>query len=240
MLNKIKHKIKEFENRIDINYQFNHDQIALTQLLKMFDNNIFFPITTWSISPKEVLHICNDIIINNRENIIEFGTGFSTICIAQLLKINNLNVNFYSIESSEEWADKVLINLKKLNLDKYVKIIVSPIDTVTTEFAIHNQTKWYDVDVLNLKLKDIKEIDLIIVDGPYGGITPFARYSAVPYLKEKIHDNFTVFLDDFSRNTEREIGNVWAKILNGNLTDHKRYACINSTSSFGAKPYGNR
>ena len=240
MIAKIKNKIKEFENRIDINYQFNHDQLAITQLLKMFDNNVFLPLTTWSICPKEVLHICNDIIINNRKNIIEFGSGFSTLCIAQLLKINNIKANFISVENNEEWVDSINTILKQLDLNDYVKIVLAPIADVDIKLAKEGQKKWYDNKVLDESLVTLGLIDLIIVDGPYGGLTPYARYSAVPYLKEKMSDNFSIFLDDSRRKMEKEILNDWEKILKGNLSDFKRYACISSNSSFGSVPYGNR
>ena len=98
MINKIKNKIvtiiRNLESKAELNYNYSQDQMAYNQLLKMFDNNVFIPITNWSISPNEVLHICNDIVINKKTNIIEFGSGFSTICIAQLLKINNIEANF--------------------------------------------------------------------------------------------------------------------------------------------------
>src|ERR1041384_8054779 len=112
-MDKKKNKIKVTEARIAPSHQLQEDNMAMSQLLKMFSHNLFLPITSWSISPKEVLHICNDIAINNRKQIVEFGSGFSTICIAQLLKINGKPVDFVSIENNAEWASELKLILKR-------------------------------------------------------------------------------------------------------------------------------
>lgn len=240
MINKIINKIREFEQRIDMNYQFSHDQIAMHHLLKMFDNKVFFPLTTWSICPKEVLHICNDIIINDRKNIVEFGSGFSTLCIAQLLKINNIKAIFISVENNENWVNKITETLRLLELNDYVKFIIAPIEDINPKLAKKNQTKWYSTNVLDKELMNIDLIDLVVVDGPNGKLTPYSRYTAIPYLREKLSPNYAVFLDDSKRKMEKEIILEWNVILNGKLSDFKRYACINSNTSFVSTPYGNR
>ena len=80
--------------------------------------------------------------------------------------------------------------------------------------------------------------DLVVVDGPYGKTTPFARYSALPFLKNKLADNFAVFLDDSSRIEEREIANEWLKLLQCKSVDKQRYTYFSSNTTFDVTPFG--
>lgn len=216
-----------------------NDEMCLQQILKMFDKNFFFPLTSWSISPKEIVHICNDIVINNRKNIVEFGAGFSTVCIAQLLKINNINSKFISVESDEKWAKELNSYLEKENLQDFATVVFVPIVEVASEFLYKEQKTWYDTSLLNELLKDYTEVDLFIVDGPFGGSTKFARYSALPFLKNNLADNFAFFLDDYRRPEEKEFFQEWKKIMNFESHDLGRYVYSSKVSGFDIDPYHN-
>lgn len=245
MINKIKNKLNfitqslaSIDSKATLNQASVLDHLALTQLLKMFDDKIFIPLTSWSISPNEVLHVCNEIIINKRRNIIEFGSGFSTICIAQLLKINNINTAFFSVENDANWAEELNGILKRMELSDFVKIIVAPIANVPKEFAKANQEKWYDTEILSQALSQVETIELVLVDGPFGGTTPFARYSAVPFLKNKLTSNYAVFLDDSARESEMKIAQDWQNLLQAKSIDYKRYTYLTNNYNFDIAPYG--
>src|SRR5690554_1898626 len=88
------------------------------QISRLFPESNFIPFTTWSVSPSIILHILNDIVINKRCNIIEFGSGASTIYIARLIQTLKLDVKFFSVESNEEWLEFLNAELMRFNLDK--------------------------------------------------------------------------------------------------------------------------
>ncbi|MFI1772228.1 glycosyltransferase [Thalassobellus citreus] len=247
MTGRIKRKIREFQDRFknldkkaDLNYQLIEDEMALNQLLKMFDNNVFVPLTGWSISPKEVLHICNDIVINKRKNIIEFGSGYSTVCIAQLLKNNNLDATFFSVESNPEWAEELNNILGNMNLDNYVKIVIAPLKNVDSGISKECQDQWYSTESLSIAKVDTFKYDLVVVDGPPGFLTPYSRYSAIPFLKNNISKTFAVFLDDANRSEEKEISNDWHLILGGHIKGYNRYCYLSDNLDFDTAPFGNK
>lgn len=247
MIGRIKEKIKDIINRlkaiekkIDLNHQLIEDEMALNQLKNLFDSNVFIPLTKWSISPKEVLHICNDLVINKRTNIIEFGSGFSTLCIAQLLKNNQIKASFVTIENDIEWTNELTKILKQLNLESFVKIIVAPIIEVEKSISKTEQELWYDNNILSIELNENSNFDLVIVDGPIGSITPFARYSAIPFLKEKLSHNYAIFLDDTHRDIEFEIAHEWHKLLGGEIKGYNRYYCLTNKNNFNVSPFGNK
>ncbi|MBD3583442.1 O-methyltransferase [Flavobacterium selenitireducens] len=237
MISTILQKIKSFKTSIKSLQFRQNDDIALAQLLKMFDGGIFIPATNWSISPREVLHICNDIAINDRKNIVEFGSGFSTICIARLLQITKSEAKFTSVENNKEWAIKQNGILERMGLSHHATVVYAPIVSVAREIALDGQQKWYDTSAIDIALERHPDIDVVIVDGPFGGLTPFARYSAVPYLKSRITGQFAVFLDDSARPDEKRIVPEWSTLLNAKVKRNERYTCLTSQSSFDVTPY---
>ncbi|HEX9979485.1 MAG TPA: hypothetical protein VGB50_02845 [Flavobacterium sp.] len=239
MISKLKKRFSQIEFKIGASHQLMEDQLALTQLLKMFDDKVFFPLTAWSISPKEVLHICNDIIINDRKSIVEFGSGFSTICIANLLKIKNKHASFVSIENNQLWAAELTKILESEGLSNYVSIKVAPISDVPSKYAYEKQQKWYDHKLVDSAIDGNQNIDLVIVDGPYGRTTPYARYTAVPFLKEKLGSDYAIFLDDTARDHEKQIASEWHKLLGGQMYDHNRYTYLTNLRGFDVSPFGN-
>lgn len=228
-------KLKRLVNkqrRID-QIQFNYSQ--LNQLFT--DTSFFIPLSGWAISPSTIAHVLNEIVVNDRKSIIEFGSGASTFYIAKLLKSNKIEASFFSVESNNEWAQKIQKQLEVLELSNHVSIIHAPIKPVDKALAHGEQKVWYDVSVLNEKLKNIKVFDLILVDGPYGGLTPNVRFSAVPYLKDKLIKNSAVFLDDIHRNDEKEVLEQWKGILQYSIQKIERYAVLSSESAFFSKPF---
>lgn len=238
MIRKIKNKVRRFEQDSAGLQRLQEDQLALVQLHKMFADGVFLPLTSWSISPREVLHICNEIIINDRKGIIEFGAGFSTICIAKLLQIAGKPTRFYSVESNAQWAAELSKILERMQLSNLVRIIVAPLAKTPPEFSLAEQF-WYDTNEIAGMLHADAKFDLIIVDGPHGATCKFARYPAIPFLKDRLADEYVIFLDDSSRAEEQKIASEWQALLGANLRDYNRYAVIgNAPSGFDPAPFG--
>ena len=238
MLSKIKNKVRQNDSRLEDLHQLQEDQIALVQLYKMFPDALFLPLTTWSISPREIVHACNEIVINNRRNIVEFGAGFSTICIAQLLRLHGLQATFIIVEESAEWAAEMQKILEGLGLSSNAAIVTAPVAPVKLPIALTGQTKWYDSEALDKAFENISGIDLVIVDGPTGATSKYARYSAIPYLKEKLSPDFVIFADDTQRPDEKDMVTEWHRILQSGWSIYKRYTCLFSIQKRDATPYG--
>lgn len=242
MINRIKKKLKHFidvrirliknQQRLNEQITFNYNQIS-----QLFKEESFIPFSAWAISPSTILHVLNDITINKRKNIIEFGSGASTFFIAKLIKTLKCESTFYSIESDKNWALELKRQLKIYNLEEYVTIIYAPLVEVSEDLLFKDQKKWYDLEVLKNSLKSNTEFDLIIVDGPYGGSTPFARYSAVPFLIDNLAKNHSVFLDDINRTEEKLIASEWGKMLNCNFKYIERYAVFSTAQKFDVSPF---
>ena len=242
MIISLKGKIKNFIDRKirEIkNHQARSQQIVLDyeQISKLFPESHFIPFTTWSISPSVILHIVNDIVINKRRHVIEFGTGASTLYIARLIQTLKLDIKFYSIESDGEWLENIDKQLNLYGLQGIVSLVHAPLGNVPSDIRLNNQQLWYDTEIIARETEAINKVDLVIVDGPSGSSTPFARYSAIPFLQDRLAEKFGVFLDDSRREDEMEITKKWAGNLNVTPQSFERYTYFTNNEEFAINPF---
>lgn len=238
MIKKILNKVRSFDIALHTNIPNQlKQQKSLELLLKMFEPGFYFPVTPWTMNSTEIRHICNEIVANQRRNIVEFGSGFSTVCIAQLLKSNHLKAEFISIDNNPDWILFLKEILKNLNLENYVKFITAPIEKVPSEYGWKEQKTWFSTEILDNEFNSINRVDLIVIDGPEGSSSPFARYSAIPFLKNKLNHSYSVFLDDANRMDETEITNQWKSLLNCNSMNCDKYIYFYENAKFGTLPF---
>jgi hypothetical protein len=226
LTNKVSDLIKAFISLKK--YQDKVDDLSAYQLIQ----NIvklpgYFPVTDSSIGFHTLLTILNDIILNKRQNIIEFGSGISTLVIAKLIKEDKLGCKFYSVEDNPDWISFMKDNISKNGLEEYVLLIYAPLEK--TNLAVENNS-WYSVKALEEHIPSDVKIDLALIDGP-GAWRPeikLSRYTAVPFLINKLADNFSVYLDDANRKGEQKIINFWKKKYNldFNKINSKSSVCI--------------
>lgn len=183
------------------------DVYALSLLQPLLAGKPFLPMSGSSLRPLCLVYIVNDIVINQRRHIIEFGAGISTLLIARLLKINNIAATVTSFDHNEPWLRVLKNALKKEGLAGKVNLVHAPL--TPCEIALENNA-WYNTDVIK-KHTHGKQYDLMIVDGPpaYEPSIATSRYPALPYLAEKLAERASVYLDDASRHGEQIILEKW-------------------------------
>lgn len=212
------------------NFIYNH-------ISQLFNDSHFIPYSVWTISPSLILHVLNEIVIKKRKAVIEFGGGASTFYITKLIKTNKLETKFYTVESNEDWGSELQTQLKALELDNIVKVIYAPLVNVPGQFSFQGQKSWYDTTVLNENIDKATFFDVILVDGPAGKNTRFSRYSAVPFLKDRINSEFSIFLDDTIRKDERIIAEEWQKMLNCKSIKTNRYTNLTNVTDLETLPF---
>ncbi|RLD60936.1 MAG: hypothetical protein DRI95_14815 [Bacteroidetes bacterium] len=239
-MSKLSIKIKKLfrlYSRVERIGMYSQEQMAYQQLQRLSFNHAFLPVTVMSMSFTATLHILNEIVINEKKSIIEFGSGISTVYIAKLLKELDCNCNFYSVDTSKEWIDKMKQILEKESLLDKVIFIEAGIKDIPNSLRYKDQTKWYDIDLINKGLKNAPDFDLVIVDGPNGWTCPYARNSAIPFLKGRTTDSVTIFLDDTKRPSEKEILINWKSMLNMDVENYSRYSIMYKPGMFTAEPF---
>ncbi|WP_424494768.1 hypothetical protein [Salinimicrobium sp. GXAS 041] len=242
MIRKLKKEIKRFvDARVNLikDQQRKNQQTHFnySQLSQLFSEDSFIPFSAWAISPNTILHVLNDISINQRKGIVEFGAGASTFYIAKLLKVLEIDAVFFSVESDEKWAKEIRRHLELYQLENYVKIVYAPLEEVTADLSYKEQKIWYCKNILQEEFQSLTYIDLVLVDGPFGGSTPYARYSAIPFLQKKLPEDCSIYLDDVNRPHEEEIAKEWKLMLKSDSRYIDRYVVLSKAQKFDVTPF---
>lgn len=209
---------------------------CLQYLINLIGNNHFITNTRMTMSPVVICHILNEIIINKRKSIIEFGGGSSTLFIATLLNTYNLDAEFVCIESDKDWMQviKNWVSAKKAELK--VQFVHAPIKNQHFDTKLADSFLWYDKVILQNELMN-KKFDLVIVDGPQGSICKYSRYPAIPFLQQHLLTNYSIFLDDYNRPDEKAIYKQWCTLLGEKpINNLNRYAYISPFASLISRP----
>lgn len=160
----------------------------------------------WAAPPELALLIINTIEENNYEQVVDIGSGVSSLVAGYALQENNRSKGrVVSIDHDERFYNTTKQLIKEHKLEEIVDIRKAPL---LIQKVNNNSYSWYDTD----QLKDIKEIDLLIVDGPPGGTQKNARFLALPLLYDKLKAGSTIILDDYFREDEKHVVEQWLKI----------------------------
>ena len=155
------------------------------------------PTRSWAASPDLLLTLMHLVRKNRPKLIVELGSGISTLIMA---KASQGRVKIVSIDHSEEFAQKTRDMLKEHGV-KNVEIRVAPLKKHASG------TDWYDTALL----KNLKNIDLLIIDGPPGSKNPKARQPALKEFESKLSPKAVIVIDDVNRDGERELAEMFAK-----------------------------
>lgn len=169
----------------------------------------YIPWTDASLRPAAVRALLNETVIQDRLRVLEFGTGLSTLFLADYFKTQEPSGMVVSVEEDEKWRDTVKEYLRDLGVTpRHCKLIEAPIRPYKGSSPVAD---WYDTSVLSEKLSGM-EFDMVFVDGPVAweegreGI----RYPALPFASHYLSDDPVVFLDDAAREGEKQISQRWA------------------------------
>lgn len=186
----------------------NEKQILASEMLSQVRNSMkYLPFTDSSVSNLFLIYIINDIILNGRRSILEFGSGISTIYISKVLSDYNIDVEFFSIEEDKTWADIVVKLIEQNNISLKPNIVVAALKPSKNSL---DNLDWYDEKVIGEAVRG-KKFDMLIIDGPSAWKPGFqyARYPALPYIVKNLYQNASIFLDDANRDGEKQIVQLW-------------------------------
>ena len=171
---------------------------AMQQLFSLLKFSAPVPPTrSWAASPDLLLTLAQLVRKHNPKLVVELGSGVSTLVVA---KAGAKKV--ISIDHSGEFADKTREVLQEHKV-RGVEIRVAQLK------AHISGVDWYDTAVI----KDLKRIDLLIVDGPPGSKNPEARMPARAEFIAKLSPKAIVVIDDVNREGERKLAESFAKAL---------------------------
>ena len=160
-----------------------------------------------SISPSGLKLLVDDVLLNERELVVEMGSGISTVALGSA--VAQVGGKMLSFEENAEWKGMVDGWLSEAGIASSVQVIHAP--TKATSINGYEGT-WYDKSVVLGHIKG-KTIAQLLVDGPTACTVgrEMSRYPAVPVLFESFGKSFSVFLDDSDRLGEQRIVDRWER-----------------------------
>ena len=166
------------------------------------------PISSSALHPFSLATILNDITINNRQNILEFGGGVSTVVIAKYFQMYDLPGKVYTVEQNEEWIDFLQKQLSIEGLSDRVEMIFAPIEATSK-----TRENWYKTDFTQRFTSEKISIDLMIVDGPQAWRPADAeiRKNVPRAVFDLLAENSSLYLDDINRKGEAKAMKEWSK-----------------------------
>lgn len=176
----------------------------------------------WPVSPDLAFWLIGLIQKNHYDAIIEFGSGTSTILIAQALhsKKNNQGTNrslakHIAFEHLEKFYTKTISELNGTQPNHNTQVILAPLSKQIHSggdyqyYSCRQHLKDFAADLPGAPTKI-----LVLVDGPPARTGKHARYPALPIILEHFQNSgIDILLDDYARPDEKEIVKMWSDTL---------------------------
>lgn len=171
--------------------------------------NLNFPIywNEWPIEEEFARFLIYKVVTKRPINIVELGSGTSTLIIAKTLEKLGYKYTITSFDSDKSYLEdtKNLLRAEDVFDENKIRLVLAPIIDLSLN---GNSYKWYDFEYFNF---DFDKIDLLFVDGPVGGLCKNSRYPAIHFMKDYLLRGSTVILHDAKREDEKEIVELWKK-----------------------------
>ena len=163
---------------------------------------------TWStgaITAAGFAAICAELACRDRPSVLECGSGFSTLKLAELTR--DRGGRLVSLEHDELWATRVRSNLAAAGLAETARVTLAPLQRHP---LARDGLLWYAEQALRFLPR---RIDLLLVDGPpaFEPETDLSRYPALPALAERLAPDAIVVLDDIDRRGELQVLEAWER-----------------------------
>jgi predicted O-methyltransferase YrrM len=160
-----------------------------------------------SLRPSAVQMLITEVLLSNKQRIVEFGPGVSTLYLGHAARENGGRV--WSFEHDDRWRNVMLSLLRRESLLDVVKITHAPLGLCDSP---RGPVPWYSVSAVREALGETT-LDFLLVDGPPAGeeTHPWSRYPAVPQLRERFDADTSIFLDDIVRPGEAAICKAWER-----------------------------
>ncbi|MEZ4921039.1 MAG: class I SAM-dependent methyltransferase [Saprospiraceae bacterium] len=180
------------------------------QLLRpLMEDFGYIPIANSSLSFHTLATACNDIVYNERKQVIEFGAGISTLVFAKLIQTYELDTRIISVEHNKNWIHILESYLDKAGVSGIVEFIHA--EKGPSPLALEGNT-WYQMEPHMDKIEG-RLFDSVLVDGPeaHQSRIRMSRYPALPFIAPYMHpERCFVCLDDSYRSGEKRILKKWS------------------------------
>ena len=160
----------------------------------------------WALGWDAAAILAREVGSTRPDTVVELGSGASSIVIGLQLRRAGRG-RLITLDHEPDFAAITRRHVAALGLDPWVTVLDAPL----VDCQVGDE--WYRWYELPHALASLEHIDLLVVDGPPQKIdragTP--RYPALPMLGDRLGRGTTVFVDDASRDAERQMLDRWQR-----------------------------
>ena len=193
---------------------------ASLALSRELDGKIALPQgTTWTAGSDLLLYLYRLARALAPTHVLECGSGVSSAVMALALPEGS---HATTLENDPEFAAKSRLWADDLSVADKVTVVDAPLRDVEIDGEVF---PWYSLEGLG----DFSDVELLIVDGPWGGLRERARQPALPMLRERLTSDVVVVIDDADRDDEAAIIESWQQLLPDHLLhriDHQKGTAV--------------
>lgn len=158
--------------------------------------------TGWAATPELALELHERIVEDRPTSIVELGSGITTLICAYTLEREGIDGRVVSFDHDEPYAQQTRRQLADHGLQDRAEVRSAPL----TDWSARDVTdRWYDLG----SLEGLREVDLLVVDGPPLREGLLARHPALPVLIGALSERGVVVLHDTRREEETETVRRW-------------------------------
>ena len=169
----------------------------------------------WASSTDLLGEVLRAVASRQPQLVVELGSGLSTLVIAAALRTNGAG-RLISIDADEGYAAITREQLQRHALADWAEIRFAALKDMIFEGITR---PWYDTAVFG----DLKDIDLLLIDGPPTFLRPDIRYPALPFFWNRLTAGAIVLLDDAARPAEQGMAKTWQKNFPHARYDYLRF-----------------
>ncbi len=188
---------------------------ALHNLYAVIDIEHALPASRgWPASP-DLLLLLVDLVDRHRPTlVVECGSGLSTLCLALAMRRQGIDGRVVALEHLEQYAEQTRELLRRHGVDDIAEVRSAPLEPVEIgDVAVD----WY----ARSAWEDLRDVQLLFVDGPPGSLSPLSRYPSIPFFVDRLTPGSHVVLDDYRREKERDVVARWQAEYGDRLTLEK-------------------
>jgi Methyltransferase domain len=184
--------------------QATRDAWSLHKLVGLVDISAPFPAPGgWGVTPSTLVELVSMVQSDPRDLlVVECGSGTSTVWIAHCHRAKGGQGRVVALEHDADFAEATRGHLRRLGLDEWAEVRDAPL----VDIEVAGQTyQWYDPQAL----ADLRQIDVLSVDGPRLRTSDDARYPALVMFAPMLARDARVVLDDVIGEPESSIAERW-------------------------------
>lgn len=160
------------------------------------------PTRGFPAAPTSLLNLVQTVLERKPGLVVECGSGASSVWVGYALERLGAG-RCIALEHDPEFAQETREMVERHGLSGFVEVRDAPLRDVDVDGETF---QWYDPEALH----DVRDADVVFVDGPPGFTGPLARFPAVPVLKPLVSaQGAVVILDDAGRPEEQAAQQRW-------------------------------